>query len=125
MKKYDIYREERAKGLSYKEIADKYGVSKQNVAIACGKSQKWNFRYWTATGCIYPNVRKWLNENQITTRELIHRLGIDYHNTTCARIRSYLIGHCYPPKMIIDKFLSVTGLTYEEFFETEKGGAEE
>ena len=66
MKKYELYRLEREKGLSYREIASKYGVSMQNIAQACAKSNPCHFRFWTDEQCIYPNVRNWLNENKIS-----------------------------------------------------------
>ena len=71
-------------------------------------------------------MRKWLNENKITYAELSRRMGNGY--TRHYTLRAYLRGICYPPKLTIDKFLSVTNLTYEQFFETdrptEKGDAE-
>ena len=120
MKKYELYRAEREKGLTYREIAEKYGVSYQAVAQVCGKSQPSRFRFWTKQSCIYPNVRKWLNENKITYRELFHRLGWETCGANYTYMGDWLRGINYPRKQIIDKFLSVTGLTYEQFFETEK-----
>ena len=123
MKKYEIYREEREKGLTYQEIADKYGVSRQNVASACIGTQKRNFRFWSSSTCIYPNVLNWLNENQITCGELIFKMGWRAHSATYSKLYSYLSGVCYPPKLTIDKFLSVTGLSYEQFFATSESKA--
>ena len=120
MKKYEIYREERAKGLTYKQIAEKYGVSKQNVAQCCCQDNAKHFRVWTAETCVYPNVRKWLNDNKITKAELIRRMGVRVHSNPVAVIGGYLRGYSYPPKQTIDKLLSVTGLTYEKFFKTDK-----
>lgn len=119
MKKYEIYREEREKGLTYKQIAEKYGVSKQNVAQCCGKYNPNRFRFWTAELCVYPNVRNWLNENKISKAELIRRMGVRFHSNTNAVVRGYLKGKTYPPKQTIDKLLSITGLTYEEFFKAD------
>ena len=70
--------------------------------------------------CTYPNVRKWLNENKITYRELICRLGWEHCGDNYTYLGNWLRGRNYPKKQIIDKFLSITGLTYEKFFETEK-----
>ena len=120
MKKYELYRQEREKGLTYREIAEKYGVSYQAVAQACGKSQPIRFRFWTKDMCIYPNVRKWLNENKITYRELFRRLGWETCGKNYTYLGNWLRGENYPRKQIIDKFLSVTGLTYEQFFDTKE-----
>lgn len=120
MKKFEIYRQEREKGLTYQQIADKYGVSRQVVAQACGRYQRSRYRIWTPSMCIYPNVRNWLNKNQITCGELIRRMGWVPYSTNYVKVRDYLTGETYPQKVTIDKFLEVTGLTYEEFFKTDK-----
>ena len=120
MKKFELYRQERKEGLTYREIAEKYGVSYQVVAQACGKHQPNRFRFWTKESCVYPNVRKWLNENKITSRELMRRLDWEACGNNYIYVGDWLRGRCYPQKQVIDKFLSVTGLTYEKFFETEK-----
>lgn len=122
MKKYELYRQERKKGLTYRQIADKYGVSYQNIALACGKAQPRGFRWFTESSCVYPNVRKWLNENKISVRELTHRLGWEWHKSNFDKVTEYIRGDCYPRKEIIDKLLSITGLTYEKFFEKEDEG---
>ena len=124
MKKYELYRQERAKGLTYREIAKKYGVTYQAVAQACGKHQPNRFRFWTKDMCIYPNVRKWLNENKITYRELQRRLGWEICSANYIYIGDWLRGKTYPRKKVIDKLLSATGLTYEKFFETEEKESE-
>lgn len=120
MKKYELYRKERQSGLTYQEIADKYGVSKQNVAQACHKYNPSYFHVWNSSNCIYPNVRKWLNENKITMTELIRRLGLELNAKTYVVLRNYLCGRTYPSKQKIDKLLSLTSLTYEQFFETDE-----
>ena len=119
MKRADMYKEERRKGLTYQAIADKYGVSKQAVAQVCGRDNGLHFREWNSSNCVYPNVRKWLNENRITTNEMMRRMGLETNSCSHKRLRHYLSGHFFPSKQKIDVFLSVTGLTYEQFFETE------
>lgn len=121
MKRADMYRAEREKGLTYQAIADKFGVTKQAVQCVCGKNCDAKFRRWDASKCVYPNVRKWLNENRITKAELIRRMGIETEASNYMRIGDYLRGKGYPLKQTIDRLLSATGLTYEQFFETEGG----
>ena len=123
MKKYEIYRAERKKGLSYQEIADKYGVTRQNVGLACSVCQPFKFVRVSEKGCIYPNFRKWMNENQITPKELLHRMGLVYHSANLQRLRKYLTGSEGTPKRVIDKFIKITGLSYETLFETDTRGA--
>ena len=120
MKKYELYRQDREKGLKYREIAEKYGVSYQNVAQACGKAQPSRFRFWTKDMCVYPNLREWLNENKITYRELCRRLGWETCRVNYTYFGAWFRGKNYPRKQVIDKLLSVTGLTYEQFFDTKE-----
>lgn len=115
----DLYRAERAKGLTYREIGQKYGVSGQRVAQVCGKADGRNFRAWTKETCIYPNLRNWLNENKVSMNEFVRRNGIEVAGNTTARYRSYFKGHTYPNKEAIDRMLKATGLTYEQLWEVD------
>lgn len=117
-KRAPLYRADRKKGLTYQAIADKYGVSKQCVYQACAAYRtNTRFREFTPKQCIYINLRNWLNDNRINLKELICRLGLEPLSVNYGRICQYLTGYCYPQKKMIDKFISVTGLTYEQLFE--------
>lgn len=116
MKKMELYRAERESGLTYQQIADKYGVSKQVVQQACGKYTPHLYRPWTKERCIYVNLRRWLEENKITMSELLRRLGRENLASNHAQINRYLKGKSNPSKKSIDKFIEVTGLTYEELW---------
>lgn len=124
--KADLYRSERDKGLSYTEIARKYGVSKQAVAQACGKLTPGHFNPYTEKEVVYPNLRRWLNENRVCRAEFGRRMGHGFAGTGTTMISAWFRGGNTPQKSTIDKILKVTGLTYEELFspvETEpKGG---
>lgn len=112
----DIYRAEREKGLTYRQIAEKHGVSFQTVAQACGKSDASKFRAFTESDCVYPNLRKWLNDNKVSRYEFIRRVGLCADSATSCTFGKYFRGKHYPNKQTIDKMLRVTGLTYEELF---------
>lgn len=112
----DLYREERLKGLTYREIAEKHGVSYQAVAISCG-STGYGFKAFTKKTCVYPNLRKWLNDNEISLREFMRRCDLICSGNNSKRYRDYIRGRCCPPKKTIDVFLQVTGLTYEQLFQ--------
>ena len=116
MKKYATYRAEREKGLTYQEIADKYGVSKQCIYMACGKGNPTYFQPFTQKRCVYPNLRNWINDNKICAAELIRRLGYEYTGRTASWIRTILAGKGNIKKTLIDKLIALTGMTYEELF---------
>lgn len=117
LKKWEIYRAERDKGLTYREIAEKYGVSHQCVAIACARFSPTHFRYITEKGCIYVNLRNWMNKNMVSISELARRMGYQGSATSSTRISEYLAGRSNPRKQFIDKMIEVTGLPYEKLFE--------
>lgn len=115
----DLYIAERDKGLSHQEIADKYGVSRQTVSQACAKHSPGHFKPYTPKQVVYPNLRRWLNENKVSRSEFARRLGnIGYGNSYCT-LSGWLRGDHFPHKQVIDKILAVTGLTYEELWEVD------
>lgn len=116
MKRCEMYRREREKGLTYQEIADKYGVSRQAVQQVCSKYTLHFFRPFTKEQCIYINLRNWLNDNKISKAELLRRLDIETIGVNNNRVSDYLKGRMFPQKRVIDKFITATGLTYEELF---------
>lgn len=111
----DMYLAERERGLSYQQIADKYGVSRQTVGQACA-SRGGYFRTYTEDTCVYPYLRQWLNENRITRNEFIRLMGLIPCANENIRFGFYFRGEHYPSKQTIDKMLAVTGLTYEQLF---------
>ena len=114
--KADLYRAERAKGLKYREIAEKYGVSFQAVAQKCSEYESGKFRPFTEKNCVYPNLRKWLNENRVSQSEFVRRMGYVPTGKTKVSFGGYFRGEGYPQKRTIDKMLQATGLTYEELW---------
>ena len=117
--KTDLYLAEREKGLTYREIAEKYGVSKQTVAMACAQYSPGHFRPFSSRQVIYPNLRKWLNENKVGVSEFLRRMGNISTGGAYSTVRGWFSGRVYPPKQTIDKILAITGLTYEELWEVE------
>ena len=114
--KAELYRKHREAGETYAQIAKRYGVSSQAVAAACARGQSGRFRAWTKEQCIYPNLRQWLNENQIGMTGLLCRLDILPTDSARGRYESYLKGRTYPQKKNIDRMLQVTGMTYEQLW---------
>lgn len=106
----------REQGMSYQQIADYFGISYQAVAQPLAKHNPNKFRYVRESGCVYPNIRKWLNDNRVNKSEFVRRLQLMNSNGNKERMDGYLTGRTDPPKRIIDRILAVTGLTYEEAF---------
>ena len=102
-----------AEGYSLTEIAKELGVTRQRIHQIVGGP---DYKRFTTAKVIYPNLRKWLNDNRITWRKLLTLMGVAYHASNIARYRSYFKGTSYPPKPTIDKLIRVTGLTYEQLF---------
>lgn len=114
--------EMRENGYTYHEIGKAFGISRQRVQTLIGGQMKSHFRRTTPEDCIYPNLRKWMNDNRITRAELCRRLYGDTHPNNRAKCCEFLKGiNQRASKRTIDKYLSVTGLTYEELFATEGG----
>ena len=109
----------REQGMTYQQIADKVGVSKQYIAQICGKRNPRHFRVITEEGCIYPNLRAWMNDNKVSRRELLRRMGRLAWPVNSQMLSRYLRGEDSPRKEVIDAMLKATGLTYEFMFATE------
>ena len=112
----------REQGLKHREIAERFGVSHQYVAMVCSTCDP---RHYIHIGdeCVYPNLRNWMNENKIPRRELLRRIGLEAHANNYRRLNKYLRGEEQPRKPYIDKMLKATWMTYEElFYEETKDG---
>ena len=108
-KRSEIYRSLREKGLTYGEIGDIFGVSKQAVHETVNKSRD-GFRASVVQKIKYKGLRDWMMANRVNIAELERRC-----HSGCKMHRS-LTGPYDPSKKNIDAILKVTGLTYEECF---------
>lgn len=118
--KTDRYIEDRNKGMTYQEIAAKYGVSYQAVAQAAGRHSPGHFRVFTTKSCIYIGLRNWLNDNKVSRAELMRRMNVSIGGKTTDRIGRILRGDTRPNKDDIDLLIQITGLTYEVLFSEEE-----
>lgn len=109
-KKLEVYKRLREKGMTYDEIGEVFGITKQAVHDTLSH-QRDGFREKTILKIKYVGLRNWMLENRITITELEHRCG--------RRITSLTHDHYDLSKKNIDAILSVTGLTYEECFKEE------
>lgn len=120
--KADMYMAERDAGLTYREIAEKYGVSYQSVAQMCSRYSIGHFRAYTKEEVVYPNLRKWLNDNKVTRSEFVRRMNNRPAGQLVKEVGGWFRGNYYPLKSSIDKILEITGLTYEQLFERDEDG---
>lgn len=105
----------KAQGWTYTDIGNKFGISRQRVWGVIGGHYSGSFRRIKEDVCIYPNLRKYMNENKISVRELTRLLYGYWHSDLNERTFSLLRGKdCR--KSVIDRVLATTGLTYEEAF---------
>lgn len=105
--------------MTYKQIGEAMGISRQRVSQICGKQDVAHFR--VITDCPYHNLRNWMNENKVSRTEFIRRMGLESNRENLARFRKIIRGENEPRKSYIDKMLKVTGFTYEQLFEVIPG----
>lgn len=108
----------REQGLKHREIAERFGVSRQYVAMVCGKCDPAYF-IPVDDKCIYPNLRDWMNKNKVSRNKFVRRMGLTTGPGNIDRFSAYIRGINQPRKPYIDKMLKVTGMTYETLFYTE------
>jgi transcriptional regulator with XRE-family HTH domain len=106
----------REQGYTYQEIGEELGCTKQYIGQICGKYNPNRFQFITESGCVYPNLRKWMNENKISRKELIRRSGIYETANSSYHLTGILEGKSQPPKPTIDKLIAATGMPYEVLF---------
>lgn len=111
----DQYLADRENGLSYRQISEKYGVSYQSVHSAVCLVDGSYKTVISERGCIYPNLRSWLNQDRQRSDRFFQAMR------GCC-IREILKGSQMPKKNVIDKMLAITGMTYEEMFREASDG---
>lgn len=112
--------EDREAGMTYKEIAEKHGVSRQYVAVVVGKYDPAHFRFISEKGCVYPNLRRWMNENRVSATDLLRRMHLEPLSENASRLKNVMRGHGNPRKDYIDRLIEATGMKYEKLFKEDK-----
>ena len=126
MDKKEQMRLMRREGASYREIAQAFGCSYQNVAQILGKYDETKFRPFREKDCVYPGLRKWLNDNKCSRRELFRKMhGKNMGGTSVQTLSNRLHGERGFTMNEINIIISVTGLTYEQLFLDTKDGETE
>lgn len=109
-------------GYNYSEIARLVGVSRQYVTQVLGSRGVGlsDFRKIYEDQCIYPEFRKWWNENRMTYHKFFALMGMAYHQGNLNRFNMYIKGKGDPRKEYIDKMIAATGIPYERLFSRER-----
>lgn len=114
-------KEMRKKGMTYAEIGNAFGVSKQRVFFLIGGDTP-RRTVLTEKECVYKGLRDWMNENQVSRIKLTRIIYGYYQPNQYDVLKRALLGsNCH--KHIIDSILKATGLTYEKAFGTEENNA--
>ena len=104
-------------GLTYREIGEVAGISKQRVFQIIGNTDRTKFRDLTKEQCVFDGLRRYLNENRISIVALTRKIYGDCGGAKYSRLKDALKSSRGLITMTkINKILSVTGLTYEEAF---------
>ena len=89
----------RDQGMTYQQIGEVCGVSRQRIGQILGKWNPNNFHVITDS-CIYPNLRKWMNDNKVSRAEFCRRMGYDAVPGVCLALGRYMNGITDPPQAI-------------------------
>ena len=122
-KGYDRYYEmlkDRAAGMTYEQIGKKHGITRQRVGQICGQYNKYNFRVIKDDGCIYKNLRKWMNDNSMSRAELLQKIGfnsVSSNSVVMNNFRKMLLGKRTMSEDVVGRLAVVTGMTYEAVLE--------
>ena len=103
-------------GFTYQEIADRFQVSKQRIG------QIFNMRESRYSKIIYPGIRSWMIENNVTVQELNRRMRPEKRTKGNNGLFEKLRGEREITPEEIERLLRVTGLTFEEAFGRKERG---
>lgn len=112
---------DRAAGMTYAEIGAKYGVSRQRIGQVYKKYNKYNFKAIKPCGCVYINVRDWMNKNSVDRTELLQMIKGNHDDLTHAdlsRMYNILLGKLVMPNEMTRKIAKITGLDCKSVLET-------
>lgn len=111
-KRVEIYQALRNKGMTYEEIGQIFGVSRQCVHETICRGTD-NFHKASVMKVKYVGLRNWMLDNRMNIGSLEKLIGNQ-------RLHMAIKNNGNPRKDTIDKILAATGLTYEECFKEEE-----
>jgi hypothetical protein len=107
---------DRESGMKYVDIAKKHGVSYQYAARVLSGYNPKHFSFVREDACIYPNLRKWMNDNMVSRSELLRRMNYAVVGGNVEKLSDIMKGKVNPKKNWIDALIAVTGMKYERLF---------
>ena len=102
---------DRAAGMTYREIGLKNGISKQRVGQLIGQYNRYRFRAIKKESCAYASLREWMNERCVTRTELAQMMGIAPDTEEYEQYIHYMIGSGSLPGMYMNNLADFTGLS--------------
>ena len=112
--------EDRAAGLTYAEIGAKYGISRQRVGQIYKQYNRYNFRAIKSDGCIYRNIRNWMNCHGIDRADLLSQIGLRLGSTEIGSkqcLCRILLGKKPMPLEMLNKIVEVSGMSADAVVE--------
>lgn len=108
-------------GMTHSEIALKLGCSRQYINMICsGKNATHQRRVSVHDWIVYPNIKKWLFENQVSMAKFVQLVsGKDSQGRRMDHFRKCLAGQSEFKFNQIKEILELTGMTFEKAFEVE------
>lgn len=103
----------RLEGATYEEIAKEFGVTKQCIQQIMFRTLG-ERRRKSNDKIVYPNIRKWLEEKELTIKKFAQSNGLNYGTILKALQRDEM------STKTANQILKATGLTYEEAFRMEE-----
>ena len=103
----------RLEGATYEEIAKEFGVTRQRIHQIMYKAVREKHTK-SNNKIVYPNIRKWLEEKELTTKKFAQLHGLNYGTIWKALQRDEM------STKTANQILKATGLTYEEAFRKEE-----
>lgn len=113
---------DRESGMTCQQVAEKHGVTPQYVSYIAGRCDMSGHKVITESQCIYPNLRKWMNEHKVSRSELLDRMYLSRASGNIDKLRFILNGTTIPKKDWIDAMIAATGMSYERLFSEKAWG---
>lgn len=107
MNRTELYRFERAKGRTYRDIADEYNVSWQAVYGACHRKKASK----RPNVCRWERLADWMEDNDVSIRDLSKKLKVTY-----STMYNWLAGTNKIPFEFARELRQLTGINYDELF---------